>query len=45
MSADALSRAERINALLTQWRQTAGRLGIAYTTANRAVQRPEELGT
>ena len=66
MSEDALSRAERINALLARWRQTvagggtkvpldlmellaenpywtinkaAERLGVAYTTAQRAVER------
>ena len=71
MSEDALSRAERINALLDKWRQAvapshskaplalvdrlaenpfwtvkkaAERLGVAYTTAQRAVERLESLG-
>ena len=71
MSEDALSRAERINALLDKWRQVvapshskapralvdrlaenpfwtvkkaAERLGVAYTTAQRAVERLESLG-
>lgn len=71
MSEDALSRAGRINSLLTQWRQAvagesskapsamvellaenpfwtigkaAQRLGVAYTTAQRAVGKLESLG-
>ena len=71
MSDDALSRAERINALLGQWRQNvagaasrtpsrlvellaenpyrtinkvAERLGVAFTTAQRAVEKLESLG-
>jgi Fic family protein len=71
MSEDALSRAERINALLDKWRQAAApshskapralvdrlaenpfwtvkkaaeRLGVAYTTAQRAIERLESLG-
>jgi len=71
MSADALSRSERINALLADWRkQVAGgasktvimlvdllaenpfwtinraaeRLGVAYTTAQRAIEKLQGLG-
>lgn len=71
MSEDALSRAERINSLLIQWRQevvgkssgilsalvellaenpfwtigkAAQRLGVAYTTAQRAVKKLESIG-
>jgi len=71
MSEDALSRAERINALLDKWchavagarskapltlvarlaenpfwtvKKAAERLGVAYTTAQRAVERLESLG-
>ncbi len=71
MSEDALSRAERINALTAQWRQrvagaasrtpsqlvdllsenpywtinkVAQRLDVAFTTAQRAVQRLQKLG-
>jgi len=71
MSEDALSRAERINASLIQWRQTVAgtgskvpmglvellaenpyctvnrvseRLGVAYTTAQRAVDRLVDVG-
>jgi Fic family protein len=71
MSEDALSRAERINALTAQWRQTlagsasrtpsqlvdllaenpywtinkvAQRLDVAFTTAQRAVEKLEQLG-
>lgn len=70
MSDDAVSRAERINALLSKWRQTvagvsskvpalivellgenpfwtikkiSSRLGVAYTTAQRAVAKLESL--
>lgn len=71
MSADALSRAESINRLLTTWRtkvagrssrtvsilvdmlaenpfwtinQAAGKLNVAYTTAQRAIEKLQSLG-
>ncbi len=71
MSADALHRAQRINALLTTWRsqvagnasrnvtalvdllaenpfwtinRTAERLGVAFTTAQRAIEKLQSLG-